>query len=58
MSLPGNLDRQTGVKIADLLFSLNRDFATTLVLVTHDETLAARCQRRLRLVDGKLREES
>ncbi|PHI30112.1 putative ABC transporter ATP-binding protein YbbA [Budvicia aquatica] len=54
----GNLDRQTGVKIADLLFSLNRDFATTLVLVTHDETLAARCQRRLRLVDGKLREES
>lgn len=54
----GNLDRQTGVKIADLLFSLNRDFATTLILVTHDETLAARCQRRLRLVDGKLREES
>ena len=54
----GNLDRQTGVKIADLLFSFNRDFATTLVLVTHDETLAARCQRRLRLVDGKLREES
>lgn len=54
----GNLDRQTGVKIADLLFSLNRDFATTLILVTHDETLAARCQRRLRLVDGKLQEES
>ncbi|WP_111740768.1 putative ABC transporter ATP-binding protein YbbA [Leminorella richardii] len=50
----GNLDRQTGVKIADLLFSLNRDFATTLVLVTHDETLAARCQRQLRLRDGKL----
>ncbi|AKJ41743.1 putative ABC transporter ATP-binding protein YbbA [Pragia fontium] len=54
----GNLDRQTGVKIADLLFSLNRDYATTLVLVTHDETLAARCQRRLRLRDGKLWEES
>ncbi|WP_347253114.1 putative ABC transporter ATP-binding protein YbbA [Leminorella grimontii] len=54
----GNLDRQTGVKIADLLFSLNRDFATTLILVTHDETLAARCQRQLRLRDGQLWEAS
>ncbi|RLR50706.1 ABC transporter ATP-binding protein, partial [Pseudomonas aeruginosa] len=45
-------------KIADLLFSLNRDYATTLILVTHDNELAARCQRRLRLVDGKLKEES
>ncbi len=34
----GNLDRQTGDRIADLLFSLNRDFDTTLILVTHDET--------------------
>ncbi|WP_416261829.1 putative ABC transporter ATP-binding protein YbbA [Gibbsiella quercinecans] len=54
----GNLDRQTGVRIADLLFSLNRDFDTTLILVTHDETLAARCQRRLRLREGKLWEEA
>ncbi|MDO6407239.1 MAG: ABC transporter ATP-binding protein [Pantoea sp.] len=54
----GNLDRQTGDRIADLLFSLNRDFATTLILVTHDEQLAARCDRRLRLRDGKLWEES
>ncbi|MDR0806999.1 MAG: ABC transporter ATP-binding protein [Enterobacteriaceae bacterium] len=54
----GNLDRQTGIKIANLLFTLNRDYATTLVLVTHDETLAARCQRRLRLYDGKLWEAS
>ncbi|MEC5318086.1 putative ABC transporter ATP-binding protein YbbA [Brenneria populi subsp. brevivirga] len=54
----GNLDRKTGERIADLLFSLNRDYATTLILVTHDEQLAARCERRLRLVDGKLREES
>lgn len=54
----GNLDRQTGDKIADLLFSLNRDHGTTLILVTHDSQLAARCQRRLRLVDGKLREEA
>ncbi|WP_127959947.1 putative ABC transporter ATP-binding protein YbbA [Serratia microhaemolytica] len=53
----GNLDRQTGERIADLLFSLNRDFFTTLIMVTHDETLAARCQRRLRLRDGKLWEE-
>ncbi|MDZ7279168.1 putative ABC transporter ATP-binding protein YbbA [Pantoea eucrina] len=50
----GNLDRQTGDRIADLLFSLNRDFATTLILVTHDEQLAARCDRCLRLRDGKL----
>ncbi|WP_130834278.1 putative ABC transporter ATP-binding protein YbbA [[Erwinia] mediterraneensis] len=54
----GNLDRKTGDRIADLLFSLNRDFATTLILVTHDEQLAARCDRRLRLRDGKLQEEA
>ncbi|ARX10277.1 putative ABC transporter ATP-binding protein YbbA [Proteus mirabilis] len=54
----GNLDRKTGDKIADLLFSLNRDYATTLILVTHDNELAARCQRRLRFVDGQLKEES
>ena len=54
----GNLDRKTGDRIADLLFSLNRDFATTLILVTHDEQLAARCDRRLRLRDGKLWEET
>ncbi|WP_432413345.1 putative ABC transporter ATP-binding protein YbbA [Pantoea allii] len=50
----GNLDRKTGDRIVDLLFSLNRDFATTLILVTHDEQLAARCNRRLRLREGKL----
>lgn len=54
----GNLDRQTGERIANLLFSLNRDFSTTLILVTHDETLAVRCQRRLRLREGKLWEEA
>ncbi|MBN1084974.1 putative ABC transporter ATP-binding protein YbbA [Erwinia aphidicola] len=54
----GNLDRKTGDRIADLLFSMNRDFATTLILVTHDEQLAARCDRRLRLRDGKLWEEA
>jgi putative ABC transport system ATP-binding protein len=54
----GNLDRHTGDRIADLLFSLNRDFATTLILVTHDEQLAARCDRRLRLREGQLWEEA
>ncbi|MDR3432592.1 MAG: ABC transporter ATP-binding protein [Rouxiella aceris] len=54
----GNLDRQTGERIADLLFSFNRDNHTTLILVTHDERLAARCQRRLRLRDGKLWEDA
>ncbi|MRT12949.1 ABC transporter ATP-binding protein [Enterobacteriaceae bacterium RIT711] len=54
----GNLDRNTGDRIADLLFSLNRDFSTTLILVTHDEQLAARCDRRLRLREGQLWEEA
>ena len=54
----GNLDRHTGDRIADLLFSLNRDYATTLILVTHDEQLAARCDRRLRLREGQLVEEA
>ena len=54
----GNLDRQTGDRIADLLFALNKERGTTLILVTHDPQLAARCDRRLRLVDGTLREEA
>jgi len=54
----GNLDRQTGDKIADLLFSMNQQYGTTLILVTHDPALAARCDRRLRLVNGELREDA
>lgn len=54
----GNLDRQTGDKIANLLFSMNQQYGTTLILVTHDPQLAARCDRRLRLVNGELREEA
>ncbi|MDO9188831.1 MAG: ABC transporter ATP-binding protein [Sulfurimicrobium sp.] len=50
----GNLDSATGARIIDLLFELNREQGTTLVLVTHDAELAARCGRRLRLVDGHL----
>lgn len=54
----GNLDRTTGTQIEDLLFKLNRDAGTTLVLVTHDESLAARCQRQLRMTEGELVEEA
>jgi putative ABC transport system ATP-binding protein len=50
----GNLDTVTGEHIIDLLFELNREEGTTLVLVTHDQPLAARCQRRLRLDGGVL----
>ena len=54
----GNLDRHTGEKIIDLLFDLNREQQCTLILVTHDIQLAARCQRRLELVDGQLLEQA
>jgi putative ABC transport system ATP-binding protein len=50
----GNLDTATGQAIIDLLFELNQQLGTTLVLVTHDEQLAARCSRTLRLVAGRL----
>ena len=50
----GNLDVATGVEIADLMFRLNREHGTTLVLVTHDVNLAARCGRRLSLAAGRL----
>lgn len=50
----GNLDAATGQRIIDLLFTLNAEAGTTLVLVTHDATLATRCQRRLQLINGQL----
>jgi len=50
----GNLDTATGASICDLLFELNREVGTTLVLVTHDATLAARCARRLTMSAGRL----
>jgi len=50
----GNLDTRTGSHIIDLLFELNREEGTTLVLVTHDEVLAARCERRLCIEAGML----
>jgi putative ABC transport system ATP-binding protein len=51
----GNLDQATGRRIADLLFTLNAEAGTTLVLVTHDLGLAARCDRALTLEGGRLR---
>ena len=50
----GNLDSATAARIIDLLFLLNSEYATTLILVTHDENVASRCARRVRLVDGHL----
>ena len=50
----GNLDSKTGHQIIDLLFELNREHQTTLILVTHDEYLAKRCDRTLRIEDGKI----
>jgi len=50
----GNLDRHTGEEVAALLFRLQHDYHTTLVLVTHDESLAARCEYWYRLADGRL----
>ncbi len=52
----GNLDADTGARIIELLFDLNARAGTTLVLVTHDDALASRCQRRLRLVAGRVAE--
>lgn len=55
----GNLDRHTGQEVAALLFRLQHDYQTTLILVTHDESLAAQCDQWYRLADGRLhRQES
>jgi len=54
----GNLDEHTGQTIEDLLFTLNKEIGTTLVLVTHDEELAKKCARQVHLEDGKLVELS
>ena len=50
----GNLDTATGDKVIELLFDLNKEFATTLVLVTHNEPLAKRCGRIIKLVAGEI----
>jgi putative ABC transport system ATP-binding protein len=53
----GSLDAASGAEVIDLMFQLNHDLGTTLVLVTHDEQLARRCGRVLRLVAGRLAAE-
>ena len=50
----GNLDQRTGHHVTDLLFDLNRDHGTTLVLVTHDARLAVRCDRGIELQEGRV----
>jgi len=52
----GNLDSSTGEHVMELLFELTRDHGTTLMLITHDMDLAARCERSLHLVDGRIEE--
>ena len=52
----GNLDGETGAKIMDLLFELQRDNGTTMVLISHDKELADRCGRTITLADGKIKE--
>src|SRR5262245_44858189 len=54
----GNLDPGTGAQVIDLLFGLNRESGTTLLLVTHDEALTKRCSRVLRLAAGRLQNGS
>ena len=51
----GSLDHATGERVIDLLFEMNRDFGATLILVTHDPRLAARCGRRLEIERGRLK---
>jgi putative ABC transport system ATP-binding protein len=54
----GNLDTTTGTTVVELLFGLNKEEGTTLVLVTHDNTLADRCQRKFTMTAGHLEEAS
>ncbi|WP_428375774.1 ABC transporter ATP-binding protein [Lichenicoccus sp.] len=52
----GNLDLATGGRVADLMFALQREHGTTLILITHEPALAARCDRVLSVSDGQLSE--
>jgi len=50
----GNLDRATAHKVSDLIFDLNRESGTTLLMVTHDRELAGRCNHLFELKEGRL----
>jgi putative ABC transport system ATP-binding protein len=50
----GNLDADTGAAVIELMFALNAEAGTTLVLVTHDDAIAQRCQRQIRLAGGRV----
>jgi putative ABC transport system ATP-binding protein len=52
----GNLDRETGEMVMNLLFEMQQEHGTTLILVTHDELLASRCHRSIQMIDGRLKE--
>ena len=52
----GNLDEGTGNRVGDLLFNLNQQQGTTLIIVTHDLSIAARCQHQLTLASGRIQE--
>jgi putative ABC transport system ATP-binding protein len=54
----GNLDQGVGSEIMELIFALNRARGATLVLVTHDEALARRCRRIVRLRNGRIESDS
>ena len=54
----GNLDSVTGQKIEEMLFSLNKTKNITLIIVTHDPELAARCDRQIRIKDGQIEQET
>jgi putative ABC transport system ATP-binding protein len=54
----GNLDQETGAMVMELLFGLQQEFSTTLILVTHDSHLADRCQRTVLMADGQISESS
>ena len=53
----GNLDQKTGQQIIDLIFSLNKELGTTLVLVTHNPAIADHCDQRLTLADGRITQD-
>jgi putative ABC transport system ATP-binding protein len=54
----GSLDAATGERVIELLFELNQEHASTLILVTHDERVARRCARRIRIEAGRIVEDS